>query len=80
MSVERNTFKTRASQNLSSFWNCVRQLMFFFSHCRDFSHKLSLSLIANPNLALHTLDLSNNLIEDKGNFFFVYSTQLTSLD
>ncbi|XP_018918250.2 LOW QUALITY PROTEIN: F-actin-uncapping protein LRRC16A [Bemisia tabaci] len=32
----------------------------------DFSHKLSLSLIANPNLALHTLDLSNNLIEDKG--------------
>ncbi|CAH0381742.1 unnamed protein product [Bemisia tabaci] len=31
----------------------------------DFSHKLSLSLIANPNLALHTLDLSNNLIEDK---------------
>lgn len=37
----------------------------FFS--RDFAHKLSLSLIANTNTLLHTIDLSNNLIEDKGN-------------
>lgn len=32
----------------------------------DFAHKLSLSLISNTNTPLHTLDLSNNLIEDKG--------------
>ncbi|XP_065226463.1 F-actin-uncapping protein LRRC16A isoform X2 [Planococcus citri] len=32
----------------------------------DFAHKLSLSLIANGNTMLHTIDLSNNLIEDKG--------------
>ncbi|UYV80446.1 crml-1 [Cordylochernes scorpioides] len=32
----------------------------------DFAHKLSLTLISNANTALHTLDLSNNLIEDKG--------------
>ncbi|XP_049862710.1 F-actin-uncapping protein LRRC16A isoform X2 [Schistocerca gregaria] len=32
----------------------------------DFAHKLSLALIANSNSPLHTLDLSNNLIEDKG--------------
>lgn len=32
----------------------------------DFAHKLSLSLIANTNTPLHTLDLSNNMIEDKG--------------
>lgn len=33
---------------------------------RDFAHKLSLSLISNTNTSLHTLDLSNNMIEDKG--------------
>uniref|UniRef100_A0A1B6IVX5 CARMIL pleckstrin homology domain-containing protein n=1 Tax=Homalodisca liturata TaxID=320908 RepID=A0A1B6IVX5_9HEMI len=32
----------------------------------EFAHKLSLSLIANNNTPLHTLDLSNNMIEDKG--------------
>ncbi|XP_075224401.1 capping protein regulator and myosin 1 linker 1 leucine rich repeat protein [Lycorma delicatula] len=32
----------------------------------DFAHKLSLSLIANTNTPLHTLDLSCNMIEDKG--------------
>ncbi|XP_067130918.1 F-actin-uncapping protein LRRC16A isoform X3 [Centruroides vittatus] len=32
----------------------------------DFAHKLSLALISNANTPLHTLDLSNNLIEDKG--------------
>ncbi|XP_059488573.1 F-actin-uncapping protein LRRC16A isoform X2 [Neocloeon triangulifer] len=32
----------------------------------DFAHKLSLSLLANPHSHLHSLDLSNNLIEDKG--------------
>lgn len=32
----------------------------------DFAHKLSLSLISNCNSPLHTLDLSHNLIEDKG--------------
>uniref|UniRef100_A0A8D9EMM6 Leucine-rich repeat-containing protein 16A n=1 Tax=Cacopsylla melanoneura TaxID=428564 RepID=A0A8D9EMM6_9HEMI len=32
----------------------------------DFAHKLSLALIANSNGVLHTLDLSHNLIEDKG--------------
>lgn len=36
------------------------------SFCRDFAHKLSLALIANGNTLLHTIDLSNNLIEDKG--------------
>ncbi|KAI5716788.1 hypothetical protein M8J76_012474 [Diaphorina citri] len=33
---------------------------------RDFAHKLSLALIANPHSVLHTIDLSYNLIEDKG--------------
>ncbi|KAK0167729.1 hypothetical protein PV327_001601 [Microctonus hyperodae] len=32
----------------------------------DFAHKLSLALIANSNTILHTIDLSNNMIEDKG--------------
>ncbi|XP_074093693.1 capping protein regulator and myosin 1 linker 1 leucine rich repeat protein isoform X3 [Cotesia typhae] len=32
----------------------------------DFAHKLSLALIANSNTVLHTIDLSNNMIEDKG--------------
>ncbi|XP_042894699.1 F-actin-uncapping protein LRRC16A isoform X2 [Parasteatoda tepidariorum] len=32
----------------------------------DFAYKLSLALIANPHTPLHTIDLSNNLIEDKG--------------
>ncbi|XP_011304218.1 leucine-rich repeat-containing protein 16A isoform X1 [Fopius arisanus] len=32
----------------------------------DFAHKLSLALIANSNTVLHTIDLSNNIIEDKG--------------
>ncbi|KAJ1529208.1 hypothetical protein ONE63_006012 [Megalurothrips usitatus] len=32
----------------------------------DFAHKLSLAVIANTCTALHTLDLSNNMIEDKG--------------
>ncbi|XP_023318297.1 F-actin-uncapping protein LRRC16A isoform X2 [Trichogramma pretiosum] len=32
----------------------------------DFAHKLSLALIANTNAVLHTIDLSNNTIEDKG--------------
>lgn len=36
---------------------------FFF---REFAHKLSLALIANGNTLLHTLDLNNNFIEDKG--------------
>ncbi|XP_043269676.1 F-actin-uncapping protein LRRC16A isoform X2 [Venturia canescens] len=32
----------------------------------DFAHKLSLALISNGNTTLHTIDLSNNTIEDKG--------------
>ncbi|XP_054714377.1 F-actin-uncapping protein LRRC16A-like isoform X2 [Uloborus diversus] len=32
----------------------------------EFACKLSLALMANPHTPLHTLDLSNNLIEDKG--------------
>ncbi|KFM62821.1 Leucine-rich repeat-containing protein 16A, partial [Stegodyphus mimosarum] len=32
----------------------------------EFAYKLSMALIANPHTPLHTLDLSNNLIEDKG--------------
>ncbi|KAK6644485.1 hypothetical protein RUM43_000752 [Polyplax serrata] len=32
----------------------------------EFAHKLSNSLLLNGNTQLHTLDLSNNLIEDKG--------------
>ncbi|KAL0270608.1 UNVERIFIED_CONTAM: hypothetical protein PYX00_007960 [Menopon gallinae] len=32
----------------------------------DFVHKLSASLSANDSTLVHTLDLSNNLIEDKG--------------
>ncbi|XP_029825948.1 F-actin-uncapping protein LRRC16A isoform X1 [Ixodes scapularis] len=32
----------------------------------EFAHKLAMTLIANPNSPLNSLDLSNNLIEDKG--------------
>ncbi|XP_029177751.1 F-actin-uncapping protein LRRC16A isoform X3 [Nylanderia fulva] len=32
----------------------------------DFAHKLSLALISNANTMLHTIDLSHNMIEDKG--------------
>ncbi|XP_046603599.1 F-actin-uncapping protein LRRC16A isoform X1 [Neodiprion virginianus] len=32
----------------------------------DFAHKLSIALISNTNTMLHTIDLSNNMIEDKG--------------
>lgn len=32
----------------------------------DFAHKLSLALISNANSMLHTIDVSNNMIEDKG--------------
>ncbi|XP_022249751.1 F-actin-uncapping protein LRRC16A-like isoform X2 [Limulus polyphemus] len=32
----------------------------------DFAHKLSLALISNPNTPINTVDLSNNLIADKG--------------
>ena len=32
----------------------------------DFIHKLSVSVIANNNPALKTIDLNHNLIEDKG--------------
>ncbi|XP_033222210.1 F-actin-uncapping protein LRRC16A isoform X4 [Belonocnema kinseyi] len=32
----------------------------------DFAHKLSLALMSNANSMLHTIDLSNNMIEDKG--------------
>lgn len=34
----------------------------------DFVNKLSNVIKSNPATALHTLDLSNNMIEDKGNF------------
>jgi len=47
--------------------NCLNFEINFF--CRDFAHKLSLALIANNNNRLHTLDLSNNMIEDKGKTF-----------
>lgn len=32
----------------------------------DFLHKLAVSVITNNNPALQTIDLSHNLIEDKG--------------
>lgn len=49
--------------------------IFFYYYFREFAYKLSLALIANPHTPLHTLDLSNNLIEDKGNIliYFVFS-------
>ncbi len=45
-------------------------------YCRaDFLHKLAVSVITNNNPALQTIDLSHNLIEDKGKmrqFFFTF--------
>lgn len=35
----------------------------------DFLHKLAISVITNNNPALRTIDLSHNLIEDKGKIF-----------
>jgi len=32
----------------------------------DFAHKLSQAVLANPDPPLHTIDLSHNLIDDKG--------------
>ena len=33
---------------------------------RDFAKELNTALIANPNTALRHIDLSNNLLEDRG--------------
>lgn len=38
----------------------------------DFLHKLAVSVITNNNPALQTIDLSHNLIEDKGEFQFLH--------
>lgn len=35
----------------------------------DFSHKLAMAVAGNEATPLHTLDLSNNMIEDKGWFY-----------
>ena len=39
-------------------------VVFLFS--REFAHKMSMVLLQNQGSKLHTLDLSNNLIEDRG--------------
>jgi len=39
--------------------------------CRDFAQKLSAALSYNTNSQVHTLDLSHNMIEDKGTFKFI---------
>jgi len=39
--------------------------------CRDFIQRLSTSLVANTNWSLLYLDLSGNVIEDKGIYFSV---------
>lgn len=44
-------------------WYSLLQLVNAF---RDFANKLAVSLLANESSALHSLDLSNNLIEDRG--------------
>lgn len=45
---------------------CVHALTCgFFSHS-DFAQKLSMALSYNPTSTLHTLNLSNNSLEDKG--------------
>lgn len=41
-------------------------LFFFFANRSDFLHKLAVSVITNNNPAIRTIDLSHNLIEDKG--------------
>lgn len=37
----------------------------------DFLHKLAVSVITNNSPAIRTIDLSHNIIEDKGGSFFL---------
>lgn len=41
---------------------------FLVSIRADFLHKLAVSVITNNNPALQTINLSHNLIEDKGKY------------
>lgn len=41
-------------------------ILSFLSNRSDFVHKLAVSVITNNSPALRTIDLSHNLIEDKG--------------
>lgn len=40
--------------------------VFFLTSFRDFANKLSMAIISNSNSSLHGIDLSHNLIEDRG--------------
>lgn len=42
---------------------------YIYTSRSDFLHKLAVSVITNNNPAIRTIDLSHNLIEDKGKQF-----------
>lgn len=56
---------------LCLFNEWVKLLTICFRFCRDFAQKLSAALSYNTNSQVHTLDLSHNMIEDKGTFKFI---------
>lgn len=73
-----NLFKSSKTPFENAFTlQIILKLFSSILYSRDFAHKLSLALIANGNTLLHTLDLSNNLIEDKGkNFLGIFCIEL----
>ena len=41
-------------------------MLFLVPICRDFAKELNTALISNPNTVLRHIDLSNNVLEDRG--------------
>uniref|UniRef100_A0A8B9LCU5 Capping protein regulator and myosin 1 linker 1 n=1 Tax=Astyanax mexicanus TaxID=7994 RepID=A0A8B9LCU5_ASTMX len=52
-------------------------LLWFF--LRDFAQKLANALAHNPNSGLHTLNLANNPLEDRGDALFLFDSGVNSL-
>ena len=51
----------------------------FLLYLRDFANKLSMAIISNSNSSLHGIDLSHNLIEDRGTNTFSRTLSCLSL-
>lgn len=52
-------------------------LIILLSCIRDFANKLSMAIISNSNSVLQGIDLSHNLIEDRGTHNFTFSFVLS---
>lgn len=72
-------FEVKSMTNRKSFaqsLNSTIQLIHFRS---DFLHKLAVSVITNNSPAIRTIDLSHNLIEDKGTPFHTYNSNWNAI-